>query len=148
LSRLRDGDSVRAAVQYTCAFGASGFDLVVTLTGRVSAEEIDAARRAVAADPRLRPGMSMLWDFDGADATLLTAAGVRSLAADTPLLDKLPRAVAFVAPTPVAFGFSRMFTTLTRAEELVGHAVVCSSVAEAERWLQEHDGAEAPSGRG
>jgi len=126
-------------VGYECVFGTGAFDVAVTLYGDVSAEEIDAMRRAVAADPRLRPGMTILWDFNGSNAMAMSASEVRALAADTPLFDKRPRAAAFVAPSPLAFGFSRMFGTLARADLLVDHFVVCSSVDEAERWLRTHD---------
>jgi len=69
-------------VEYAYDFGDGPFDLVVTVSGAASAEEMIRRRGEVLGDPRLRPGMNVLYDLTGIDARGLTTDDLRELADD------------------------------------------------------------------
>ena len=68
-------------MNYDIEFTESGpFEVVVTTSGEASGAEIEAGRRRVLADPRFRPGMSILLDHSLLDNTGAEAHEVRGLA--------------------------------------------------------------------
>jgi len=123
-------------VEYTYDFGDGPFDLIVTVSGAASAQEMMLLRGELLGDPRLRPGMNVLYDLTGIDARGLTTDDLRELADDGRRFEPLGRhAVALVAPKPLAFGLGRMFEAFAANVHLADHVHVAESVDDAYAWL-------------
>jgi hypothetical protein len=126
---------------YEPGFDDSGFDLVIRIGGELTLEGLLEGRRRLLEDPRLRPGMSVLFDYSGADARLLTVDDIRQAAGDAQTVRLGLRAVAVVAADDLTFGLARMFASFARTDDGDGGArIVVRTVAEAEDWLHGLDG--------
>ena len=124
-------------MDYAYAFADGPFDLVVTLVGAVSRERMIEGRGDVLGDPRIKPGMSVLYDLTGIDATGLTTDDVRSLAFDSRRYERAQlRAVAVAAPSPLVYGLIRMFEAYAAEIDIADHVTVVDSVDAAYRWLE------------
>lgn len=100
-------------------------------TGELSAEDVANHQQALANDPDFDPSFSQLSDFTQVTKFAIDAAQVISRAAENPFGPGARR--AFVAPTAVGYGFSRMFQMLT---DLDGpELAVFKTLAEAKAWL-------------
>jgi hypothetical protein len=115
---------------------AGPFDVVVTIDGVMSPELIEAGRRRLLADPRFRPGMSVLVDNSDVDTSNTTADRLRAIAASAArdYANAGVEDLVMLAPESVTFGLLRMWHTFL-SDELAGRAAVVSSLDEAEAWL-------------
>jgi hypothetical protein len=125
-------------VNYDIEFTESGpFEVVVTTSGEASGAEIEAGRRRVLADPRFRPGMSIMLDHSLLDNSGAEAHEVRGLASS---LDR-DRAssgfayLAIVAPDAVTYGLGRMWESLA-SEEVESAVTVVRTREEAYVWIE------------
>jgi hypothetical protein len=125
-------------VEWTYEFVDGPFELIATLAGRASVEEMLRGRARLLADARLRPGLTALWDLTAIDASGLDHDDVYALASDLEPVERLRlRALALAAPRPLAFGLSRMFQSYGSRFHLAEHVTVVESVEEAYRWLAQ-----------
>jgi len=125
------------AVDYEYAFTDGPFDLVVTLVGAISRAQMIERRGGVLGDPRLQPGMCVLYDLTGMDATGLTADDIRTLARDSRRYEEAKLgAVAVAAPAPLVYGLIRMFEAYATDVDIAEHVTVVDSVEAAYRWLE------------
>lgn len=86
----------------------SARNLVYTMfSGATSDLDLIAHISALQADPRFRPDMAELVDLSAITRADVTSSGIRSVAR-TPLHARTARR-AFVAPTDVLFGLTRMY---------------------------------------
>jgi hypothetical protein len=132
-------------VQHTIEFDGSPQDVTITTSGAASREGLIAFVRDLVDDPRFRPGMSILVDHLAIDATTLEGADVRSQAEVVVELEERlgPCHVAIVVPTPLAFGYARMYEL--HAAETQIHSRVFYSRDEGLAWLAAHAPSEAAS---
>lgn len=89
-------------------------------------------------DPRYVPGMPIVYDLTELDANSLTTAVVRNYVQrirDNPAPAAERVRVAFIAPSPVAFGMIRMFEALASSRVPRDRAVF-RTMEEALAWLR------------
>lgn len=89
------------------------------------------------ADPRYAPGMSIIYDLTDLDADSMTSTMIREYVQrirDSPQPAAEQVRVAFIAPTPVAFGMLRMFETVASFEVPRDRAVF-RTMEEGRAWL-------------
>lgn len=120
------------------AFEAEPVCVVLRPRGAFSPDAGLAWIRIAASDPRYAPGMSIIYDLTELDADSLTGQMIREYVQrirdnPQPAADKVR--VAFVAPTPVAFGMLRMFETVASFEVPRDRAVF-RTMEEARDWLR------------
>ncbi|HWJ44140.1 MAG TPA: hypothetical protein VNR63_02045 [Gaiellaceae bacterium] len=115
-------------------------DPAIALVRTLGRAEVDGWRRyhdELLADARYVPGMPMLVDHSGLDATRLTADQVRAIADVVASYEERlhhgPRAI--VAPGPLRFGFGRM--AQQRMDPAHTWTAVFEHRADAERWLKQ-----------
>ena len=132
-------------MKYTIEFGGGPQDVTITTFGLATAEGLLDFIRELVSNPRFRPGMSILVDHMAVDARMITADDVRAQAQLVLALDEQigPSNVAIVVPSPLAFGYSRMYEAHAAAAQVRSH--VFYSRNEALEWLLEYAIAEAPS---
>lgn len=113
-----------------------------TATGVLTDADLVAHKRALASDPRIKPGMRELSDVRGVEQLEVTLAGIGTLVS----MDAEPAAMfddyrlAIVASTDVVFGMARLYQQRTDEElERVG---IFRTMEEAAAWL----GLSAPAG--
>jgi hypothetical protein len=95
----------------------------------------------VLSHPRYAPGMAIVYDLTELDAESLDARVLREYVKrmqDHPLPVTRPMRVAFVAPTPLAFGMLRMFETIASLE-VPRERAVFRTIQDARAWLGELD---------
>jgi hypothetical protein len=125
---------------YEPVFDDSNFDLVIRIGGELTLEALLESRRRLFEEPRLRPGMAVLFDYSEADARLLTVDDIRRAAGETQTMRLGLRAVAVVAADDLTFGLARMFGSFARSDDGDGEArTVVRTVGEAEDWLRSLD---------
>lgn len=91
------------------------------------------------ADPRYEAGMSILYDLTELDPNSLTTTVIRNYVQrirDHPAPAAERVRVAFIAPTPLAFGMMRMFEAFADFEVPRDRAVF-RSMDEARAWLRK-----------
>jgi hypothetical protein len=124
---------------------------VVTCSGEVSREGIEAAVAALMGTSGFSPSIATVWDFSSAATAGFTANEMRALAARISGLREgaeRPR-VAIVATQDSIFGGARMFAGLN-GERLQTTFRVCRDLAGAVAWAFEAgtgEGGEASGGR-
>ncbi len=131
---------------YAYAFtDAAPFDVVVTVSGTPSYEEIREGRRRLLSDPRIRPGMNVLVDHAELDATTASAENLRALAgsAGSEWGSAGVAHLVMVAPQSVAFGLLRVWHA-SLSTKFAGRAAVVGSLTEAYAWLAACSGDETP----
>jgi hypothetical protein len=125
-------------VDYDIEFTESGpFEVVVTTSGEASGAEIEAGRRRVLADPRFRPGMSILLDhslLDNAGADAHEVHGVASSLERDRATSGFAY-IAIVAPDALTYGLGRMWELLA-GDELERAVTVVHTREEAYAWLE------------
>jgi uncharacterized membrane protein YgcG len=121
---------------------------VVTCSGKVSREGIEAAVVALSKSPGFLPSLATIWDFSAASAAGLTADDMRALAARVSGFREEaehPR-VAIVAAQDSMFGGARMFAGLNE-ERLRTTFRVCRDRTEAVAWAFDAAPGEGREGR-
>jgi hypothetical protein len=123
-------------VNYSIEFGGVPQDVTITTFGMADADGLIGFVRDLVANPRFRPGMLILVDHMSIDASKLTGADVRAQAGVVVgLSEKLgPSKVAIVVPTPLTFGYARMYEH--HAAETQLHSRVFYSRRDALAWLE------------
>ena len=98
-------------MEYSIKFDGPPQDVTITTFGLADAEGLIGFVRDLVANPRFRPGMLILADHLSIDASRLTGADVRAQASVVVgLAEQLGRSkVAIVVPTPLTFGYARMY---------------------------------------
>lgn len=109
--------------------------ITLAFTGTVSEEDVGDARDRVTRDPAFRPEYAWLVDARGADVRLLSAPLLRQRAARPPTR----AAMAIVVSTDLAYGFARMYETVS-----AGRVAVFRAREPAVEWLQAMQGVSAP----
>jgi len=123
-------------MEYDYEFVNGPFDLIVTVSGAASAAEMLTRRTDVLADPRLRPGMNVLYDLTSADLGQLSTADLRALADDSRRFEKAAfSSAAIAAPRPLTFGLTRMFEAYAGEIRLADRFTIVETIAEAHAWL-------------
>jgi hypothetical protein len=123
-------------VNYSIEFGGMPQDVKITTSGLADADGLIGFVRDLVANPRFRPGMLILVDHMSIDASKLTGADVRAQAGVVVgLSDQLgPSKVAIVVPTPLTFGYARMYEHHAADTQLDSR--VFYSRREALAWLE------------
>lgn len=126
----------RRQVEYSIRFGGVPQDVTITTSGLADADGLIGFVRDLVANPRFRPGMLILVDHMAIDASKLTGADVRAQAdVVVSLAERLgPTTVAIVVPTPLTFGYARMYEH--HASETQLDTRVFYSRRDALEWLE------------
>jgi hypothetical protein len=126
-------------MEHTIVFGGAPHDVTITTSGPASRQGLIGFVRDLVDDARFRPGMSILVDHLALDGTTIMASDVRALAAEVLRLDERLGAtkVAIVVPTPLTFGYARMYE-LHAADAQVRSRVFYVR-ADAVTWLGTYD---------
>ena len=112
------------------AIDPRGGNAIVTATGSVTGEEIQAVQRAMLADPQFERGAPVLCDFLGADLSGITSEAIRALAAGSGP-DRGPRAIVVAEGLP--YGLARMFEAYSSMHQQ--NTEVFTTIADARKWL-------------
>jgi hypothetical protein len=123
------------AVEYAIEFGGSPQDVTITTSGPASREGLIGFVQDLVDDPRYRKGMFILVDHLALDATSISGADVRAQAERVITLEERlgPCKVAIVVPTPLTFGYARMYEL--HAAETQVHSRVVYSLSDGLDWL-------------
>jgi hypothetical protein len=132
-------------VKYTIEFGGAPQDVTITTSGPGSGKGLVDFVRDLVSNPLFRPGLLILVDHLSLDPTPINAADVRAQAETVLLLDERigPSKVAIVVPTPLAFGFARMYELYTERAQVTSK--VFYSRSEALKWLESQRPSPDPS---
>ena len=121
---------------YTYEFVESADCIVVTWSGRVSAEGFMEFYQELEVDPKLHPGMLKLYDFRGADVDL-SAQDMEEINRRVLEIDEKKgagqRRVAALATRDVTFGLGRMFQAI--GDEIRASIHVTRDAGEAKEWV-------------
>ena len=122
-------------MEYSIQFGGTPQDVTITTSGPGTGDGLTGFVRDLVNDPRFRRGMSILVDHLALDASPLTGADVKRQAELVNQLDETlgPCHVAIVVPSPLAFGFARMYEL--HAAETQIHSRVFYKRDEAVQWI-------------
>jgi len=124
-------------VEYAIRFGGDPEDVLVTTSGEAELDALHRFVEEVIADPRFRPGMSVIVDHTALDVSTLTAADMRArssrLAANADRIG--PSRVATVVAGQAAFGLWRMMDAYEDGL-LESDGRVFYSLDEARAWLR------------
>ena len=122
-------------MEYAIEFGGAPQDVTIRTSGPATAEGLIAFVTDLVADPRFRPGMSVLVDHSDLDARPLTGADVKAMAEAVMRLDERigTSRVAILVPNPLTFGYARMYEL--HAAETQLHSRVFYSRDDALKWL-------------
>ncbi len=125
-------------MEYSIQFGGMPEDVTITTSGLADADGLIGFVRDLVANPRFRPGMLILVDHMAIDASRLTGADVQAQArVVVELAGRLGRSkVAIVVPTPLTFGYARMYEHYAAETELESR--VFYSRRDAVAWLDSH----------
>ncbi len=113
-----------------------------TAMGVLTDADLVAHKRALASDPRIKPGMRELSDVRGVEQLEVTLAGIGTFVS----MDAEPAAMpddyrlAIVASTDVVFGMARLYQQ--RTDEELKRVGIFRTMEEAAAWL----GLSAPAG--
>ena len=126
-------------MEYTIEFGGTPQDVTITTTGLADAKGLVGLVRDLVSSPRFRPGMLILEDYTAIDASQVTSSDLRAQAnAVIGLSDQIgPSKVAIVVPSPVTFGFSRMWEAYVDGRTAVESRVFYSR-ADGLEWLESN----------
>ena len=122
-------------MEYRIEFGGTPQDVTITTSGPADGRGLLDFVRNLVDDPRFERGMYILVDHLALDPTPLTGQDVRAQALlVSDLDDRLgPCHVAIVVPTPLAFGYARMYEL--HAAETQIHSHVFYARDEGLAWL-------------
>lgn len=112
--------------------------VTVAATGEITGSEICRMLGALNSDCRLRPEMSVLWDFRMAHAPLRRHDIQKIIDVAKSAPGRRGRGkTGIVAPNDLEFGLARMLQAY--ADDLPEEVGVYRDAEEAERWLDDHD---------
>jgi hypothetical protein len=122
-------------VEYTIEFSGSPQDVTITTSGAASREGLVGFVQDLVDDPRYRPGMFVLVDHLALDATTITGDDMRAQAERVINLEEElgPCKLAIVVPTPLAFGYARMYELHTAETQI--HSRVVYTRTDGLAWL-------------
>lgn len=107
-------------------------------TDVITDEDLEKQAKAVAADPRIKPGLRELVDLravDSVEASTETLGFI--IFTDKEHRDKFEgMRIAIVAPRDLLFGLSKIFEVLSDVENAPSKINVFRTMREAEEWLQ------------
>jgi hypothetical protein len=123
-------------MEFTIEFGAQDVEVVITTGGAAYADGFLRLNRALAADPRFRPGMPVLVDHSLLDMSMLTDDDVEEIARSVAAIqDRLGGSrVAIVVPDDL--GYHRTAQTRAEAQPLQIEAEIFYSRDEAVAWVR------------
>ena len=124
-------------MEYTIEFGGTPQDVTITSSGLADAEGLVGLVRDLVSDPRFRPGMLMLEDVTALDVSKLKSADLRAQADTVIELSELigPSKLAMIVPSPVTFGFARMWEFFVDSRTAIESRVFYSR-ADGLEWLE------------
>ena len=124
-----------SAVEYTIEFSGSPQDVTITTSGRASRAGLVGFVQDLVDDPRYQPGMFVLVDHLALDASTMTGDDVRAQAERVINLEEElgPCKLAIVVPTPLAFGYARMYELHTAETQI--HSRVVYTRIDGLAWL-------------
>jgi hypothetical protein len=122
-------------LEYTIDFSGSPQDVTITTSGPASRHGLVGFVQDLVDDPRYRPGMFVLVDHLALDATTITGDDIRAQADRVIKLEQQlgPCKLAIVVPTPLAFGYARMYELHTAETQV--HSRVVYTRNEGLAWL-------------
>jgi hypothetical protein len=124
-------------MEHSIEFVDGPFGVVVTSAGVGSIAELEAADRALYADPRWRPGINILYDHSRlVPSGRATGSDIRALAErdSLPTAHRLVGHVAVVAESDGIYGLARMW--LAQLDPTIAErTTVVRSVEDAYAWL-------------
>ena len=98
-------------MEYTIEFGGTPQDVTITATGLADAKGLVGLVRDLVSSAPFRPGMLILEDYLAIDASKVTSSDLHAQA-DTVIQfsDQIgPSKAAIIVPSPVTFGYARMW---------------------------------------
>jgi hypothetical protein len=124
-----------SAVEYTIEFSGSPQDVTITTYGPASRDGLVGFVQDLVDDPRFRPGMFVLVDHLALDATTINGDDIRAQAQRVINLEEElgPCTLAIVVPTPLAFGYARMYELHTAETQI--HSRVIYNRHDGLAWL-------------
>ncbi|MEW6734287.1 MAG: hypothetical protein AB1489_23375 [Acidobacteriota bacterium] len=105
--------------------------IVITFQGVVTEQEIAADRERLAEDPEFNPAFSQLLDFRRVKQLHLSYSTVSKIAQSSIFHPGIKK--AFLAPTDLTYGFSRMYELLS--DQLNQQVQVFRQPSQALQWL-------------
>ena len=136
----------REAMEYTIEFDGTPQDVTITSNGLADEQGLVGFVRDLVSDSRFRPGMLILVDHLAVDASKVTSSALRAQAeAVIKHAEEFGDSkVAIVIPTPLAFGYSRMWESYVAGRTRIESHVFYSR-AEGLEWLESTRGTGTPS---
>jgi hypothetical protein len=121
------------AVESSIEFGGTPQDVTVTVTGLADAEGLVGLVRDLVSSPQFRPGMLMLEDVTAIDASRAPPFGLR-WKGSSKLGEQIgPLKLAIVVPSPVTFGYARVWEAYVDDRTAIGTRMFYSRAVE---WLE------------
>ena len=122
-------------MEYTIEFSGSPQDVTITTSGPASRAGLVGFVQDLVDDPRYRPGMFVLVDHLALDASTITGDDMRAQAERVINLEEElgPCKLAIVVPTPLAFGYARMYELHTAETQI--HSRVVYTRTDGLAWL-------------
>jgi hypothetical protein len=126
------------SMEFTIEFGASDAAVVITTGGAAHADGFLRFNRAIAADPRFQPGISVLVDHSALDMSTLTDDDLTEIARSVAAIqDRLGESmVAIVVPDDLGYRHTRQ--ARAEAQPLQIEAEIFSFRDDAIAWLRSH----------
>lgn len=124
-------------MEHSFSWGGDPEDVLLTVSGIASAAEFTGITDELVADPRFRPGASMIFDYRELDLGGMSAGTLRSLADSiAQRRNKIGAArIAVVFSRAVDFGVYRMFAAFSESQTSVTGAQFWS-LEDARDWLR------------
>lgn len=106
--------------------------------GTITDEDLRKHAEAVAADPRIRPGLCELVDLTGIEAVSASSASLELIIKiDMAHIDKFAgQRTAIIATTDLLFGYARMYQTMVDLQNSPMKIRVFRTSEEAKKWLE------------
>jgi len=116
------------------------FDVIAKTSGVATVEEMIEGRRSMYADPRLRPGVAILFDHTDLEGDLTAEENERVAAASSFDFEEYQIGYSvMVAPRAVAYGMIRMWQAFVTGP-IRERSKVVRTVEEAYEWIEEIQG--------
>ncbi len=122
-------------MEYTIEFSGSPQDVTITTSGPASRDGLVGFVQDLVDDLRYRPGMFVLVDHLALDASTINGDDIRAQAERVIRLEEKlgPCKLAIVVPTPLAFGYARMYELHTAETQI--HSRVMYNRNDGLAWL-------------
>lgn len=111
--------------------------LYTKFTGAITDEDLESQAKAVAADPRVKPGVRELVDLRAVDSVEASTESLGVIIfSDKEHREKFEgMKIAIVAPRELLYGLSKIFEVLSDVENAPSTINVFRTMAEAKEWL-------------